>query len=52
MAWTHPSMAAWDALPMPGHSTASLDPSPSSGLGEDKAGLLPQRDGAEPPGRE
>lgn len=33
-------MAASDALPMLG---------PSSGLGEDKVGLLPQQDRAKPP---
>lgn len=36
--WT---MAAPDAFPMPGDGT-SLDAGPFSGLGEDKAGLLPQ----------
>lgn len=41
-----------DALPIPGNGVISLDPDPSSGLGEDKAGLLPQWDRAEPPGRE
>lgn len=41
-------MAVLDALPMPGCSTASLDLGPSSRLGEDKVGLLPHRDEAEP----
>lgn len=30
--------------------TQSLEPGPTSGFGEEKAGLLPQRGGAEPPG--
>lgn len=45
-------MAVLDALLMPDHSTATLDPGSSSGLGEDTAGLLPHRGGAEPPGHE
>ena len=42
--WRGPNRttAASDTLPMPVNSTASLDPGPSSGLGEDKAGLLLQ----------
>lgn len=34
---------------MPGSSITSLDSGPFSGLDEDKAGLLPQRDGAKLP---
>ena len=38
-------------MPSP-NGTEFLDPGPSSGLGEDKAGLLSQWDGAEPSGSE
>lgn len=41
-------MVILDALSMP----ASLEPGPSSRLGEDKAGLLPHRDEAKSPHRE
>ena len=47
--WTR---AIPDDLPILGNGIISLDSGPSSGLDEDKAGLLPQRDRAEPLGHE